>query len=441
MEARATGEPITANLLSLAYHPRRYETATETPHSSQPHMFIRPPRFIFDTSSSWTISRCSVTRDGMKKFERAAWMLLVAIVAAWGAAQQRQPASETASHSNTFPSKSSGRLRSTEDTPARGGATERGRAGAAGRARSALQHEDPLQRLSKFLDLLSNCDAHELTRITAEMEAMRGAGIRLPLEEQLLHFRAGQLKGSELLSQRSGSARDRGELDTIKAQYEGWLQADRGAAKRWLETLPEGRFRDQLAISAIAASAASDPAGSLFQAAALHPSQQKSAGQHAALKLLESGPLESVEANFEAMAARAGEAESGYLAAVFGTLLASATEEDQAAAVSLAEAHIHEPYADSASFAKVSAKMAGHDPAAALAWALKVEGMKGEAPGGGVAAAAIRGMDLKHLSAAEEWSAAHANLPGVDRIVAELGRRRNALEESGEDDGGYDRDD
>jgi hypothetical protein len=441
MEARGGGEPLKANLLSLAYLRHRYETATVMSPSSQSHMFMRSHGSVFDTSGGWTTSRSSVTRDGMKKFERAAWVLLVAIVAAWGAAQPRQPAGEAGSHGNSLASKSSGRSHTPEDAMVRSSAKERGRASAAARTRTALGREDPLERLAKFLDVLSDCDAGELAKITGEMEAMRDTGMHLPLEERLLHFRAGQLKGSELLSQRRGSQHDREELDTITAQFEGWLQADGGAATRWLETLPEGRFRDQLAIAAIAATAATDPAESLLQAATLHPSQQKSAGQNAASKLLESGPLETAAANFEAMRASAGGANSGYLGAVFGTLLASASERDQAIAVSLAESHVHEPYADSAFFSKVSAKLAGHDPAGALAWALKIEGMKGEAPGGGVAAAAIRGMDLDHLAAAEEWSAAHANLAGVDRIVAELGRRRNALEDRGSDDGGYDRDD
>jgi hypothetical protein len=296
-------------------------------------------------------------------------------------------------------------------------------------------------RLSKFLDLLSDCDASELAKITAEMEAMRGSGMSLPLEERLLHFRAGQLRGSELLPQRTGSARDREELDTIKAQYEGWLLADHSAANRWLETLPEGPFRDQLAIAAITASATTDPAECLLQAATLHPSQQKSAGQQTASKLLESGPLEAAAANFETMSSSAGDADLGYLGGVFGTLLAGASERDEAIAVSLAEAHVHEPYANATALATVSSRMAERDPARALEWSLKIEGMKGEAPGGGVAAAAVRGMDLDHLATAEEWSTAHASLPGMDRIIAELGRRRNALEDQGSDDGGYDRDD
>lgn len=296
-------------------------------------------------------------------------------------------------------------------------------------------------RLSKFLDLLSDCDASELAKITAEMEAMRGSGMSLPLEERLLHFRAGQLRGSELLSQRTGTARDREELDVIKTQYEGWLQTDRSAANRWLETLPEGTFRDQLAIAAIAASASTDPAESLLQAATLHPSQQNSAGQQTGSKLLESGSLEAAAANFEAMRSSAVDADLSYLGGVFGTLLTGASERDEAMAVSLAEAHVHEPYVDSASFAKLSTKMASQDPAGALEWSLKIEGMKGEALGGGVAAAAVRGMDLDHLAVAEEWSEAHASLPGMDRIIAELGRRRNALEDQGSDDGGYDRDD
>lgn len=377
----------------------------------------------------------------MRKFERIAWLLLVAALAAWGTWQRTPARNDSADRSNTFPAKSSGRTSGPEDRSARGSTRRHGRSDTAVQARAALGREDPLQRLSSFLDVLSTCDAEGLARITAEMELMRGKGIHLPEEERLLHFRAGQLKGSELLSQRTGSTSDRAELETIEVQYEGWLQAEPGAAQHWLETLPAGRFRDQLAIAAIRASATTDPAASLLQAATLHPSQQKAAGQNAADRLLESGTLETAAANFGTMKSAAGQADSGYLAAVFSTLLSGASEQDPAMAIALAENHINEPYADSASLAKVSAKMAGSDPAAALQWALKIEGIKGESAGGGVTAAAIRGMDLDHLAAAEEWSAAHAGQPGMDRITAELGRRRNMLEDQGSDDGGYDRDD
>ncbi len=377
----------------------------------------------------------------MRKFERTIWILVVAALAAWGNWKRTPPRSDTGNSSNPLPAKSSGRPVTAGDRAPQGGTGQRGHTRTASQVRAAIAQEDPLQRLSKFLDLLANCDADGLAGIMAEMETMRGKGMHLPLEERLLDIRAGQLKGSELLSQRSGSARDREELETIKAQYEGWLQSDASAAQSWLATLPPGRFHDQLAITAIGASASTDPAASLLQAASLHPSQQKAAGQNVADRLLESGPLENAAASFETMKSAAGQADSAYLAGVFGTLLAGASEQDPAMAAALAEGHVHEAYADSASLAKVSAKMAGSDPAAALQWSLKIEGMKGESAGSGVAAAAIRGMDLDHLAAAEEWSAAHAGMPGVDRITAELGRRRNVLEDQGSDDGGYDRDD
>ena len=186
----------------------------------------------------------------------------------------------------------------------------------------ALRRTDPLERLAGWMDVLSACDETGIAQVIESWEKRKAAGIALPAEEALLNFRLGQLKGGEVLAEHTGTAGDFEQLDLLKSRFEGWLEADPAGAGRWMEDLPTGKFRDQMALSVIASSARDHPEAALLLVAALPAHLRRKAGEAAGARLRETGTMEDGSALLSSLEGAAGD--GSYLNGIFETLIGGA---------------------------------------------------------------------------------------------------------------------
>src|SRR5690606_11772095 len=76
------------------------------------------------------------------------------------------------------------------------------------RSLHALRSGDPLTRLSGFLKILESADAANFDQVSSALSELKASGASLPVEEDLMNYRAGQLKGEELMVGKTGSSED-----------------------------------------------------------------------------------------------------------------------------------------------------------------------------------------------------------------------------------------
>ena len=292
--------------------------------------------------------------------------------------------------------------------------------------------------MAEFLKVLDDCGRGNASEVAQVFDELRSSGIVLAAEESLLDHRLGQLGGATLFS---GTTLPKGEAEIVrrKDRYEGWVQADAAAAKLWLDELSPGRYRDEMSLAYISASAAADPAGALGEAAALPEMLKGQAGRAVAEHLVQTGSMEEISTLLSGLEAGSDGTNERYLGGIFEGLLNGAVKNGVDPA-SLVEQHFDQPYVDYSALVKVSVEKAKADPVAALEWAANLEGKKEGVPDGGVLAAALGGMSLGDLDQVEEWVHANAGRTGVDSLLPYLDRQREALDGKGEDLG-YDRDD
>ena len=384
----------------------------------------------------------------MKHTERIVWAAVVMVAILWNVIgsgegkplpsssseeeiRSQQPRSRSVRSSR---SGESSRERSRDGDPS-------GRASVKTKSLMALRADNPLARMTRFLELLSDCDAAGFEEIAEALNELKRSGIFHPELDALVNFRAGQLKGAELLRDRVGTAADFEMIGAVTGQYEGWIQADPAAAGDWLASLPVGKFRDRMAVAYIAASAKDDPIGALRMVSTLHPSQQAPAGQAVVRRLEESASLDDASELFGTLQANSQEGESPYLQGMLEALAEGAAKSGSQEAFSKLEAHLDEPYLSGPSLVRISEARGKTDPLAALDWAAGMEGTKGDISEGSLLSATINGMGLEQLDMAEEWARERQEWPGVARMQSSLDGRRKMLEDRGGGENDYDRDD
>jgi len=310
------------------------------------------------------------------------------------------------------------------------------------RVSGALAQTDPLQRMTGFLRLLASCDAESIPEVEAAWMKLKASGIELPAEEALLDYRLGQLKGAEGLGGHGESPADFAKLPSVRQRFEGWLQADPYAAEAWLDGLPAGKFRDQMALSMIVAtSAAGDPEGALERVADLPEHLRQMAGRSMGERIRETGSMESASEILERLGGRSEEGHTPYLKGVLESLLNENSGANGERVTSLLESHLDQAYVDSGALAQVTAGKGRTDPASALDWAVGIEGKRADLPQGSLLSAAVGSMDLAGLDVAEEWALRHPSAPGIDAMHEDLQMRRRILEDRGDDANEYDKDD
>ena len=309
------------------------------------------------------------------------------------------------------------------------------------RVAGSLGQTDPLQRMAGFLKLLAVCDEESIGDVAIAWEKLKATGISLPAEEALLNYRLGQLKGAEVLAGHAGSAADLESLDLLRRRFEGWLQSDPYAADKWLDALPAGKFRDQIALSAIAVSGSYDSENAFNRVAELPEHLRQAAGRTMGERIRETGTIESGSDLLRQFGSRAVTGDTAYLKGIFQSLLGDSAGSGGERAAQLVEEHLDQPYVDAGTLAQVSAGKGKADPVFALEWAMSMEERKPDLPQGSLLVAAVQGMNPADLQRAEDWASSRAGSPGIAEMQAELEARRRVLEERGDDENEYDKDD
>lgn len=296
--------------------------------------------------------------------------------------------------------------------------------------RDALRNPDPLRRLGAFLAVLETCGPGDLGEMTATMEELKRSGLDLRQEEALLNFRAGQLDGAVLLSGITGGTDDLAKLESLRPGFEGWLQADSAAASRWLESLPDGVFRDQLAVEKFSA-LASDPLTSARETAALPKELRGIAANRLARQLLKTQSTEAISESLSTLAA-APAGDPNYLSTLFGSLIAQATAGDGTEAAALIDRQLDQPFVTAQWMTRVSATRGQRgEPVEALEWALRTEGKKPGIEPGSLLVATVHDMPLEKLAVAEAWANDHAGEAGRGGLLEAIARRRSELASRG----------
>ncbi len=382
----------------------------------------------------------------MKKMERWAWVAALGAVVIWGAGRGHDRADRGEGAQGAVsgaPTKSRSRLTGGAAGDREGGPGKRGlarRSNVKGGLARSLQQDDPLERMADFLAILASCDAGNIKEVEAVWEKLKADGMRLPAEEALLNHRLGQLKGEEVLAGRTGRAEDFESIGLLKNRFEGWLTVDPFGAKAWLESLPEGKFRDKMAMSAIATSMRDSPLEALEQVSDLPEHLRQTAGRTAGERLRESASFEE-SARLLADLGAAGSADPDYLRGVFDSLAGAASQGGGDQVARLVEEHLDQPYVSPQALRQLSAEMGKEDPMSALEWASAVEGRKPGIQEGSLLAATLQDMDLGDLDRAEAWARERQGSPAISRMQESLQSRRRILEDRGDDANEYDKDD
>jgi hypothetical protein len=382
----------------------------------------------------------------MKAKERIAWGVALLAAIAWGTTRgglgpSAPPKADRQDRGATVHEMQAGSRQDHRREPRRSIRAGAGRSALESRLAGSLGQEDPLQRMSGFLKLLSACDAETIADVAAAWEKLKATGVSLPAEEALLNYRLGQLRGAEVLVGHEGSDADLGSLDLLRRRFEGWLQSDPHSAGKWLDALPAGKFRDQIALSAIAASGAYDSDNALSRVDQLPEHLRQAAGITMGERIRETGSVESGSEILRQLGSRAEAGDAAYLKGIFQSLLGNSSDRSGEMAERLVEDHLDQPYVDPDVLVQVSAGKGKSDPVSALEWAMSMEERKPDLPQGSLLAAAVQGMNLADLQRAEDWAFDRAGSPGIAEMQADLEARRRVLEERGDDENEYDKDD
>ena len=231
------------------------------------------------TVEEWRMAGSDIQCHGMKQMERWAWAVAFAAAVIWGGNRDNVgPTSKEGlrTAAGTRPDRESElardfRSKSSNRTEAKPQAT-RGRD-----LTRLLQNRDSLDRMARLLSLLASCDERGIAEVEAAWKELASTGVHLPAEEILLNHRLGQLRGRAALEGHTGTAEDFAAIDLLRGRFEGWLSSDPFGAKAWLEELPPGKFKDQMAIRMIATEAGDNPMDAMRQVSAL-PSHLKGDG-------------------------------------------------------------------------------------------------------------------------------------------------------------------
>ena len=383
----------------------------------------------------------------MNKMERSAWAAGLVAVVIWGASR----GGETAIHAKppeggaAAPSKSGTRLhgeglaRNRVERVAKRGTAHR--TAVKGNVLRSLHRGDPLDRMADFLAILSSCDERDIGEVEAAWKDLKAAGMQLPAEELLLNHRLGQLKGAAVLEGHTGTAADFASIELLKSRFDGWLVADPFGAKAWLEGLPAGKFRDQMAMSVIAASARDNPVEAMQQVASLPGHLRQTAGITTGARLSESLPLEEGSQLLVDLGAMGGNADEEYLKGIFDSLAGAASQGGGKAVSRLIEDHLGQAYVSPHALERLTGEIGKSDPVSALEWASGIEASRQGLSGGELRSATVRGLDLHALEVAEEWASDRPEHPGVAMMQESLQARRRTLEDRGDDENEYDKDD
>ncbi|WP_367872552.1 hypothetical protein [Luteolibacter sp. Populi] len=384
----------------------------------------------------------------MKHTERIAWAVITLAAVLWnvmgggGEKSPPHPSGVEGSRDEQAGNRSTRSPRSgSSSRDERAGRDSANRASIKVRSLMALRADNPLSRMTQFLELLASCDATGFEEMSEALDELKRSGIFHPELDALVNFRAGQLKGADLMKGRTGTAADFEMIGALRGQYEGWIQADPAAAGHWLETLPAGKFKDRMAMAYIAAASKDDPLGAMKLVSSLHPSQQASAGRAVVQRLEESATIKDASMLLRTLEASAGTGEASYLKGMFEALADGAVKAGNPDALSVLESHIGGSYVSGSSLARISEAKGKADPVAALEWAAGVAGTEGGRGEGALLSATIGGMDLGDLDIAEEWAQGRQEWPGVAAMQASLDMRRRILEDRGDDANDYDGDD
>lgn len=377
----------------------------------------------------------------MKQIERVGWIVVVIGISAWSYFGKTGGGVNSPEPGPAFPHTTRARERGSETK----GATSRHlprtqgakKDNLAARSRQALRSGDSLSRLAEILKILGAADAGDLAQVQAAFADLKSAGLSFPAEEELLQYRAGQIKGAELLSGRRGSSEDFAMMGTLKKQYEGWIQADPQAANVWLDNLPAGKFRDQMAVAYIAASTNDDPVSAYKLVSSLHPSQQEHAAKAVGERLAKSTSADEASTVLRNLESKGGGTDTRNLSSMFETLV---TEPGKGGfAIAMVEKNLDESYVSGSTLARVSEVNAKTDPEATLMWAVSMEGKKVDVPEGEVVSAAIRGMTVDGLEAAKAWAATQQE--GADYWLNMIEQRQELLLDRIGEENEYDKDD
>jgi RNA polymerase sigma factor (sigma-70 family) len=289
---------------------------------------------------------------------------------------------------------------------------------------------DPLQRSQRLTQLLAALTAEDAPQVAEAFERVKNAGIKFA-EEQRLFLRAwGKLDGAAAtqyaLSYGGPSS------DEAVAALGGWAAVAPGAAKEWLEALPESESKETLVYGLLDGWSTVD-----FQAAAAYAESRPSSPARDSFRelllqrALRSGGIAAAQTWIDRIPE--DDQNRDYKTRAFGDVVQAMLYRDPAAAVRWISELEGQPFVGTDAVTNTATKLAEASPTDALRWLTSLK-LADASSAGRSAGAVLQNWAQENPEAAGAWLQQNTNHPLYDQMTASYVRAvaaadRNAANE------------
>lgn len=282
-----------------------------------------------------------------------------------------------------------------------------------------LNDSDPVERTFGYLRLLRCATKENISEFYAAWDSLRKQGIGRGEVEQPLNFRSGELDGQAALGKRRGTTYDLSVAKYLAVQLAGWNKGDPEAARRWVEGLEDGVFREQMIETMVSLMAERDLTGSERLLQSLPEDMQRNAGAKLAGRVRELKGLGSTLDWLAELAAKPGKAPAWAEPAAAAMIQDGIRVKQMAGGVAQAMAErMNQSVVTTERLEGVGRSFVLADPEAALDWAAGVEKQgSAKAPPGSLLSELISNVYDDKLPAAGEWLKARGAFAGRDEVV------------------------
>lgn len=290
-----------------------------------------------------------------------------------------------------------------------------------------LQDSDPVERNLRYLQLLSLADKDNVGELYKAWDYLRKQGIARWECQDPMNYRSGQVNGAEVLGARKGTDYDLSVASAVSVQLEGWSSVEPQKARQWVESLPDGRFREEMIESLVASTAESDPDGAQELLAQLPEDMQFNTASTLASRMREKKGLGETLDWLGSLETGGEESQSPVWAesaavnliqdGIRVTQMAGGTAE-------ALETRLSHPAVTAQRLNQLGRSFVQADPNKAIEWAVRVESQQSEkAVPGQILVAMVQSAFPDKLEVFEKFLIDSPNIAGRDAIVRSLYER------------------
>jgi hypothetical protein len=292
-----------------------------------------------------------------------------------------------------------------------------------------LRDEDPVERTYAYLSLLRCANKDNVGRFYDAWDLLRKEGVEHSEVMTPMNYRSGELNGAQAVGRRTGSSYDLSVAGAASVTLEGWIKGDPKAARAWVESLPDGVFRERMIETMVAGMAVSDPAGSRQLLAMLPEDMQANAASHMAVRIREKQGLGATLDWLAQIPGTNDGAPPAWVETASARLIQDGINSKQrAGGVAKAMAQrLDNPVVTSDRLIRIGKSYAQASPEEAFPWAAGIEGLGNpKAAPGQILGGLIEASYADKIPFVEQWLMDNPEVPGRDQAIAKLCQRLSA---------------